>query len=73
MNYNGKLYGMVQNGAGKMYFPLEATTEDFDNLELHTGQLIMMIEDFLEPLHPIRHNSSFLKLKKISEKVQKNT
>ena len=29
MEYKGKLYGKV----GKSYFPLEATSEDFDNLQ----------------------------------------
>ena len=29
MEYQGKLYGKV----GKSYFPLEATSEDFDNLQ----------------------------------------
>ena len=29
MEYQGKLYGKV----GKSYFPLEATLEDFDNLQ----------------------------------------
>lgn len=30
---------------------------------LHIAQLIMTIEEFLEPLHPIRHSSSFIRLK----------
>lgn len=30
MKYEGKLYGKV----GKVYFPLEATAEDFDNNEI---------------------------------------
>jgi len=35
MEYKGKLYGKV----GKSYFPLEATTEDFERLEKLVAEL----------------------------------
>lgn len=34
---------------------------------LHVEQLIMSIEEFLEPLHPIRHSNSFNHIKSILE------
>jgi len=41
MEYKGKLYGKV----GKHYFPLEATSNDFDNLQKQNTEMLEMLMD----------------------------
>jgi len=39
MEYKGKLYGKV----GKHYFPLEATSNDFDNMQKQNTEMLEIL------------------------------
>jgi len=47
MEYKGKLYGKV----GKHYFPLEATSNDFDNMQKQNTEMLKMLEKVLKENH----------------------
>lgn len=46
----------------KELLPIEQKA--IEDTELHLSQLIQLIDGHLDPLHPIRHSSSYLQLKK---------
>jgi len=64
-----KLGTTLVTGHKAKYFEEAAMlyANSIEKTNLHTESLLIQIDEFLEPLHPIRHSNHYLHLKNIAK------